>query len=209
MIIIYLHNNSSSYSCWKSEMSAARMFKTDNNTTVKCSATSTEAVNTLDDDLKLSLSTAQIEFCSEALKFLNNKRINHSELLQHEFASLPPRDKSFVLFLSLSASWFLFFFIHAVIFLQLLSFFHQIWQDLEFLGLEVDMYMIVSFTGWLIQSLTRKAIVKLMFRSPRIHQFSRERIWNSLRTSLKSSNNQLKCPNQIFQNTQIHRIRAS
>ncbi|KAK1361653.1 Protein-tyrosine-phosphatase PTP1 [Heracleum sosnowskyi] len=54
------------------------------------------AVNTLDDDLKLSLTTAQIEFCSEALKFLKNKRINQSLLLEHEFASLPRRDTIFV-----------------------------------------------------------------------------------------------------------------
>ncbi|KAL8134105.1 protein-tyrosine-phosphatase PTP1-like [Apium graveolens] len=48
------------------------------------------------DDLKLSLSADQIKHCSEALKFLENKRINHSELLEHEFDSLPPRDKNIV-----------------------------------------------------------------------------------------------------------------
>ncbi|WOG97330.1 hypothetical protein DCAR_0416670 [Daucus carota subsp. sativus] len=60
-------------------------------TTTGKSSTSMAAVNTLDNDVKLSLLPRQIKYCSEALKFLKNKRVYQSELLDAEFASLPQR----------------------------------------------------------------------------------------------------------------------
>ena len=64
------------------------------------SSTSMAAVNALDNDLKLSLLPHQIKYCSEALKFLKNKRVYQSELLDAEFASLPQRVKVIVMSLS-------------------------------------------------------------------------------------------------------------